>query len=51
MCVHLFVSDSLTAFVLRSFCHVCTFVCVGHADGIRVEELLPWVYICLCRTC
>ena len=51
MGVHLFVSDMLTAFVLRSFCHVCTFVCVGHADGMCVEELLPWVYICLCRTC
>ena len=51
MGVHLFVSDMLTACVLRSFSHGCTFVCVGHADGIRVEELLPCVYICLCRTC
>ena len=34
MGVHLFVSDMLTACVLRSFCHGCTFVCVGHADGM-----------------
>ena len=53
MCVHLLLSsDMLTAFVLRNFCHVCTFASVvGHADGIRVEEILPCVYICLCRTC
>ena len=47
MCVHLFVSDMLTAFVLRSFCHVCTFASVvGQADGVCVLELCHCVTLC-----
>lgn len=47
MCVHLFVSDMLTAFVLRSFCHVCKFVSVvGQADSVCVPELCHSMMLC-----